>query len=79
VTSNGACSWYEFAAAIFEIAGISAALSPTTLAEFKSPARRPAYSVLENGQLKSLGMDDMKPWKDALRDYIVAKPQEDKK
>jgi dTDP-4-dehydrorhamnose reductase len=75
VTSNGECSWYEFAAAIFEIAGISAVLSPTTSAEFKSTARRPAYSVLENARLRRLGMDDMKLWKDALRDYMVNRPR----
>lgn len=74
VTSDGECSWYEFAAAIFEIAKINATLLPTTSAEFKSTARRPAYSVLENGHLRRLGMDDMKSWKEALRDYIVERP-----
>ena len=74
VTSHGACSWYEFAAAIFEIAGIKATLSPTTSAEFKSPARRPAFSVLENAHLKQWGMDDMKSWQEALRDYVLERP-----
>jgi dTDP-4-dehydrorhamnose reductase len=74
VTSQGACSWYEFAAAIFEISGIRANLSPTTSAEFKSPAKRPAFSVLENAHLKKWGMDDLKSWQDALLEYVSERP-----
>ncbi len=74
VTSNGECSWYQFARKIFELSGIPADLSPTTSAEFKSPARRPAYSVLENTKLRSLGMDDLKDWQEALRDYLENRP-----
>ncbi|MCI0423550.1 MAG: dTDP-4-dehydrorhamnose reductase, partial [Acidobacteria bacterium] len=48
ITASGDCSWFEFAREIFSIAGIEADLSPTTSEAFKSPARRPAYSVLEN-------------------------------
>lgn len=74
VTSQGACSWHEFAAAIFEIAGIKANLSPTTSAEFKSPAKRPAFSVLENAHLNKWGMDDLKSWQDALLEYVSERP-----
>ena len=74
VTSNGECSWYQFARKIFELSGIPADLSPTTSAEFKSFARRPAYSVLENTKLKSLGMDDLKDWQEALREYLENRP-----
>jgi dTDP-4-dehydrorhamnose reductase len=74
VTSQGACSWYEFAATIFEIAGIKANLSPTTSAEFKSPAKRPAFSVLENAHLSKWGMDDLKSWQDALLQYVSERP-----
>ncbi|MFN8005705.1 MAG: dTDP-4-dehydrorhamnose reductase [Terriglobia bacterium] len=73
ITAQGGCSWYEFAAAIFELAAIQAILSPTTSAEFKSPAKRPAYSVLENAQLHRRGMDDMKSWKDALQEYLLGR------
>jgi dTDP-4-dehydrorhamnose reductase len=70
VTNEGACSWYEFAAAIFEIAGVSASLSATTSAEYKTPARRPPYSVLDNRRLKDLGLNRMLPWRDALAEYL---------
>ena len=69
-TNEGACSWYEFAGAIFEIAGVSAELSATTSAAYKTPARRPPYSVLDNRRLKDLGLNRMLPWRDALAEYL---------
>ena len=55
ITNQGSCSWFEFARAIFEIEGIEPDLKPTTSEAFNAPARRPAYSVLLNQRLKSLG------------------------
>lgn len=71
MTCEGECSWHEFAAAIFELSGLEANLSPTTSDIYKTPAKRPSYSVLENANLKKI--PDMMPlphWKDALRDYL---------
>jgi dTDP-4-dehydrorhamnose reductase len=70
ITNEGSCSWYEFAAAIFEIAGLSANLSPITSEFYKAPARRPSYSVLENKRLKELGLHRMLHWRDALAEYL---------
>ncbi|HEX4997928.1 MAG TPA: dTDP-4-dehydrorhamnose reductase [Terriglobia bacterium] len=69
-TNDGQCTWYTFARAIFEIAGIPADLNPTTSAQYRAPARRPRYSVLENARLKVQGLDRMRPWRDALADYL---------
>jgi len=71
MTNEGSCSWYEFAAAIFELAGISADLKPTSSALYKSPARRPRYSVLENKRLKDLGLNQMLHWHEALAEYLT--------
>ncbi len=70
VTNGGSCSWFEFAAAIFELAGLRPDLSPTTTAAFAAKARRPAYSVLAHGHLQQLGADDLRPWRHALADYL---------
>lgn len=70
VTDEGGCSWYEFAAAIFELAGIPADLSPTTSDLYKSPALRPRYSVLENARLKQLGFNHMPHWREDLAAYL---------
>lgn len=71
ITGGGSCSWYEFAAAILQMAGLGADLQPTASADFAAPARRPAYSVLGHGRLQSLGADDVPSWQEGLRSYLV--------
>lgn len=73
ITNDGGCSWYEFAKTIFDLTGIRADLSPITSEEFGAKARRPAYSVLENRNLRALGIDNMRPWKEALKEYLMEK------
>jgi dTDP-4-dehydrorhamnose reductase len=73
VTNAGACSWHAFAAAAFELAERPAKLSRTTTAEFGAPARRPAYSVLANDQLAASGIAPLRPWGEALAEYLAAK------
>lgn len=70
ITSAGQCSWYEFTAKILELAGLQVELTPQTTAESGAAARRPAYSVLENAALKAIGLDDMRPWEEALAEYL---------
>lgn len=70
VTNYGSCSWFEFAEAIFKLAGVKADLEPTTTAEFNAPARRPAYSVLAHDGIKALGLSDLPHWEDALSRYL---------
>lgn len=68
-TNSGACSWFEFAQAIFEISGIDAQVEPTTTAAYGAPARRPAYSVLANSALASI--EPLRSWREALREYLI--------
>ncbi len=70
ITNAGSCTWYEFAKAIFAIAGIDADLTPTTSQEYETPAVRPPYSVLARGRLAALGQDDLRPWQAALASYL---------
>jgi dTDP-4-dehydrorhamnose reductase len=74
VTNEGACSWYEFAAAILDIAGISASLSRISSQAYNAAARRPRYSVLENKRLKDLGLNRMLHWRAALAEYLGPHP-----
>jgi len=71
VTNAGSASWHEFAASIFEQAGVKADLSPTTSAEFKRPAKRPPYSVLSCEKLAAAGVPAPRPWRDALAAYLA--------
>lgn len=69
-TCQGECTWYGFAAKIFEISGLTPNLKPQTTAQFGAKATRPSYSVLENANLKRIGIDRMPQWQDALAAYL---------
>ena len=73
ITNSGECSWYEFAAKIFELLDLHSEFAPTTSAEFGAKARRPTYSVLAHNQLRNLGIDDLQPWPEALKVYLKEK------
>lgn len=69
VTNAGACTWYQFAQAILELAGLDVPLTPTVSEPLPDRARRPAYSVLSGARLAALGIT-MPPWRDALARYL---------
>lgn len=62
------CSWYEFAAAIFEERGLTPDLAPVTTAEFGGNIRRPQYSVLGSDRHAPL-----RHWREGLRRYLREK------
>lgn len=70
-TNTGHCSWYEFAKAIFEEAGLSQIrVNPVTTEQFKRPAPRPAYSVMDHMAIRLNGMRDLPVWREALRVFL---------
>lgn len=69
-TNNGACSWFEFASAIVDIAGIPCEKNACSTEEFVRPAKRPAFSVLDNARLRATIGDEMRDWRDALESYL---------
>lgn len=69
-TGNGVCSWYEFACAIAELAGLPCRIMPCTSQEYPQKAKRPAYSALDHSSLQAAIGDDMRPWREALKDFI---------
>jgi dTDP-4-dehydrorhamnose reductase len=71
-TSEGSCSRYEFTKEILKLASITTPIAPLASGQSPQKAWRPHYSVLDNSQLQLLGMDDMRPWPEALTDYMVA-------
>jgi dTDP-4-dehydrorhamnose reductase len=70
-TSQGSCSWYEFACAILEDARVSARVLPVSTEEFPRPAPRPKNSVLDNLLLRIQGLDRMPPWRDSLSQFMA--------
>jgi len=51
-TNKGGVSWYGFARTILEASGRRCNLLPIPTSEYPAPARRPAYSVLDDSKLR---------------------------
>ncbi len=75
VTNQGACSWYDFARAILELSGRdNGRVVPVSSNEFKRPAMRPAYSVLDNSRFHAKTGAYLRHWRDALRCFLKGNP-----
>ena len=67
-TNSGETSWFEFARAVFEIAGLDPArVLPTDSTQFIRPAPRPPYSVLGHDRWSAVGLSPMRAWRSALQ------------
>ena len=70
-TCNGEpVSWFDFASRIVSLAGLDVPVHGCTTAEFPRPAKRPAYSALDNSRLRSTIGDSMRDWKVALDSFM---------
>ena len=73
-TNNGTCSWFDFASAVVDAAGIACDKEPLTSAEYKRrfplSADRPAFSSLDNKHLRDTVGDEMRSWEEALASYM---------
>ena len=70
-TGNGECSWYEFTKKIMEFASINAEITPCTTEEYPTPAKRPAYSSLDNMRFNATVGDEFRDWEDALKNFFM--------
>jgi dTDP-4-dehydrorhamnose reductase len=66
-------SWYDWAAKIFDAAGVKPQLKPTNEREFRTAARRPKYSALANARMDTLGIAPMPALDQAIREYLAAR------
>jgi len=66
IINEGSCTWYEFASEIFKISNKQVILNKVNSEAFPRPAKRPAFSVLNNNKFKKL-----RSWQEALRDYLI--------
>jgi len=74
-TSEGSCSWYQFARAIFDAADVKTRLERARPGEFPAKVPRPKFSVLENRALKQKSLNLFSPWQEGLQRYLAGRPQ----
>ena len=73
LTNDGECSWFEFARGAFDLAGVDVKMEPVDSGQFQQRARRPPYSALTTTRLEAVGLKPLRPWKEALKDYLQTK------
>jgi len=66
-------SWFEFARMIFRAAGLAPELRPSSEREYRTPARRPIYSALENARMAAEGIAPMPPIEEAIVAYLAGR------
>jgi dTDP-4-dehydrorhamnose reductase len=69
-TNGGETSWLNFARSILEISGRRCDLLPIPTSEYPAPARRPAYSVLDNTKLQETFGLALPDWEVSLRQCL---------
>ncbi len=70
LTAAEACSWFEFTEAILDLAGVDVPLEPFETKP--GGVDRPLNGVLDNRRARILGLPELRPWRDALADYMRA-------
>ena len=68
--NQGETTWYDFAAKIKAIANLSCELQPIETKDFPTPAKRPAYSVLDTSKIEQDLAIDIRHWEAALATCI---------
>lgn len=69
-TNEGAASWYDFAHAIFRIAGKKVKLTPIPTEDYPTLAIRPAYSILDRSRIKATYGVEIPHWEESLEDCL---------
>jgi dTDP-4-dehydrorhamnose reductase len=70
LTASGACSWFEFTEAIMELAGIDVPIEAVQTTIPPGSPDRPLNGVLARPRADALGIAPLRPWREALADYM---------
>lgn len=71
LVNAGQASWYELACAALRLTGLTGVpVTPISSDEYASPARRPAYSVLDTGKYIATTGHVPRPWESALAEFL---------
>jgi len=72
VANSDLCTWYTFGQAILKLSGMERVkVIPISSKELGRPAIRPAYSVFNCQKLKQVTGMTLRPWSEALRDFLL--------
>ena len=69
-SNEGVCSWYDFAVAIMDLAGLSCRVVPVASAHYPQIAPRPGFSVLDKSAIKQDWGVEIPYWRDSLASLL---------
>lgn len=69
-TNRGAISWFDFATYFVNYLGLQCHIRPMSSSEFKRPAPRPAYSVLDLSKIEDTFKPGLRDWNDAVKECL---------
>ena len=70
LTNSGVTSWHGFTEAIMELAGLEIEVNAAKTTRGPGAADRPLNGVLCSSVIDCAGLPPMRPWRDALTDYM---------
>ena len=65
-SNEGIISWFDFAKAIAKLSGSACEVHPIPTKDYPTPAKRPAYSVLDKSKIAETFGVKIKDWKESL-------------
>jgi dTDP-4-dehydrorhamnose reductase len=69
-SNEGVASWYDFAKKIFEINNVKIDVNPIPTSQFPTPAKRPAYSVLDKSKIRRVFGVSVRDWQTSLEKTV---------
>jgi dTDP-4-dehydrorhamnose reductase len=69
--NRGSCTWYEFARAALDLAGLAASIEPVPSTAYPTRARRPINSALRSELTDTGRFQGSADWQDALCRYLA--------
>lgn len=70
-SNEGVLSWFDFAVAIRDLAQLPCTVHPIPTTAYPTPAKRPAYSVMDKQKIAATFHLPLKPWKESLQDCMA--------
>ena len=71
-SNEGECSWFDFASKIKELTGSSIKINAIPTSAYPTPAKRPAYSLLDKTKIKETYQIEIPNWEDSLAKELKA-------
>lgn len=69
-SNQGRISWYDFAVAIRDLSGLQCEVHPIPSSQYPTPAKRPAFSLLNTAKIRSTYGIEIPEWQQSLQRCI---------